>query len=128
MSMVRYMDDVVWWCPDQDQAQASLVAVEAFVAQHLGLAVKAGARIAPSRHGLCFCGFRAYPGAVYLSARRRHRYSRARRRVESAYSLGLIDSRTLQAGYASALAITAHADARGFRQAQLARVPVRIAC
>jgi RNA-directed DNA polymerase len=126
--MVRYMDDTVWWCGDRQQAEASLALATAFLSERLGLQVKPGARSARSQDGLRFCGFHIFPGAMYLSARRRHRYALARRRVESAYALGLIDAKGLQAGYASALAITAHADSRGFRREQLLRVPVRITC
>ena len=78
--------------------------------------------------GLRFCGFHTFPGVVHLSACRRHRYARARRRIESAFGLGLVDSNGLQAGYAAALAITAHADARGFLRELLRRVPSWISC
>jgi hypothetical protein len=38
------------------------------------------------------------------------------------------DAKGLQAGYAAALAITAHADVRGFLREQLRRAPSRISC
>jgi hypothetical protein len=41
-----------------------------------------------------------------------------------AYGKGLIDERSLQAGYACALAITAHADATSWRREQLRRCPL----
>ncbi len=51
------------------------------------------------------------------------KYGQARRRWETAYALGLIDARTLQQGYASASAVTAHADAAGWRRSELSRRP-----
>ncbi len=52
------------------------------------------------------------------------RYSQCRRQWEGAYAGGLIDARTLQAGYAGALAITLHTDAAAWRREQLRRVPL----
>jgi hypothetical protein len=105
--MVRYMDDVVWWCDDRQHAEASLHLATSFLANRLGLQVKPSHRIAASSDGMRFCGFHVFPQTIHLSARRRHRYARARRRI---------------------LAITAHADSRGFRRQQLRRVPTRISC
>ena len=68
-----------------------------------------------------FCGYRILPGGLLLSRRRKRRYAECRRDWESAYSKGLIDERTLQAGYASAPAIIAHADAGSWRREPLRR-------
>ncbi len=76
-----------------------------------------------SEHGLTFCGFRVFPQSLRLSPRRRRRYTSARRRWEEAHALGLIDDQTLQAGYASAFAITAHADSAGWRREEMRRRP-----
>ena len=51
------------------------------------------------------------PGRLLLSRRIKRRYAECRQDWKDAYSNGLIDARTLQAGYATAHAITAHADA-----------------
>ncbi len=121
--MVRYMDDVTWWCPDRDSAQAGLRRARAFLGDTLGLEVKASVQVQPSARGLSLCGFRVRQGSLLLSRRRRRRYAQARRRWESAWSRGHIDSDALQRGVNAALAITAHADARSWRREQLARVP-----
>ncbi len=63
-------------------------------------------------------------GRLLLSRRRKRRYAECRRDWEEAYSNGLIDSRTLQVGYAAAQAITAHADAVAWRREQLRRRPL----
>ena len=70
------------------------------------------------------CGYRILPGRLLLSRRRKRRYAECRRGWESAYAAGLIDARTLQAGYASANAITVHADAAAWRREQLRRHPL----
>ncbi len=121
--MVRYMDDIVWWCDSRQEARASLAAARDFVAQERGLELKPSAQIGRSKHGLPFLGFRVLPGALRLSLRRRRRYARTRARWEAAFLAGEIDGRGLQAGAASALAITAHADAAAWRRAELARRP-----
>jgi hypothetical protein len=119
--LVRYMDDVVWWCDSREAAKDTLAAARDFVARERGLELKPDARIGRSAQGLPFLGFRILPGTTRLSLRRRRRYAAARRRWERAFAEGRIDGRGLQAGYAAALAITAHAEAAGWRRAELGR-------
>lgn len=80
----------------------------------LHLALKP-AQIQRSARGVSFLGFRVLPWALRLSKRRRRRYTAARRRLEDAYLAGAIDVTRLQTGIDAALAIIAHADARGWR-------------
>jgi len=121
--MVRYMDDIVWWCDDAAQARSSLRRVETFIADELRLSLKAPSVIQRSERGLGFCGFRILPEQLRLSRRRQQRYMAARVAWEGAYLRGWIDARALQRGYASVRAITAHADANEWRRAELARDP-----
>lgn len=121
---VRYMDDLVWWSQSHDAARQTLAAIGDFIRTNLDLTVKATARIGQSHHGISFCGFRILPGRLLLSRRRKRRYAQARHRWEAAYQSGQIDARTLQSGYASALAITLHADAASWRRQQLSRHPL----
>lgn len=121
--MVRYMDDVVWWCDTRAAASAALEAARAFVERERRLELKPEARLGRSEQGLPFLGFRILPGTMRLSLRRRRRYAAARARWERAFSEGRAGAAALQAGYASALAITAHAEAAAFRRAELARRP-----
>lgn len=120
--MVRYMDDAIAWCRNRTEARSVLAAIEEFTAASLGLALKP-AQIQRSDRGVSFLGFRVLPGVLRLSRRRRRRYASARLRLERAYRAGLIDGNALQAGYAAALAITAHASARAFRAADLRHHP-----
>lgn len=120
-ALVRYMDDVVWWCRTKDEARATLARARAFVADALGVELKQDARVQRSARGLTFCGFRVLPGTLLLSRRRRRRYAEGRRRWERAYEAGAIDANALQAGYSSVLAITAHVDAAAWRREELRR-------
>lgn len=122
-AMVRYMDDVVWWCDTRDEAKRTLAAARAFVLRERTVELKPTAVIGLSERGLPFLGFRVLPGALRLSLRRRRRYTAARSRWETAYAAGVVDACGLQAGYSSALAITAHADATAWRVAEMARRP-----
>jgi hypothetical protein len=100
----------------------------AYVADRLALQIKEPVLLGRSRQGLCLCGYRILPDRLLLLRRRKRRYTECRSDWEMAYSNGLVDERTLQVGYAGALAITAHADAATWRRAQLRRRPLDAAC
>lgn len=122
--IVRYMDDVVWWAGSREAARGALKTVGALVRDHLLLDVKQPVQIGRSLGGVSFCGFRVLPGALLLSRRRKRRYAECRRKWERAFAAGEIDAAALQAGYSTALAITAHADAAAWRREQLRRHPL----
>lgn len=121
---VRYMDDAVWWTGDRASARAVCASGRAFLADRLGLVVKDPVRIGRSRDGLNFLGFRVFPRRLWLSRRRRRRYARLRLGAERAWLDGRLDARGLQAAFAGALALTAHADAASWRREHLRRHPV----
>ena len=121
--MVRYMDDTVWWVEDNTQARQTLDALREHLQHTRRLHIKPTAQIGRSSQGLSFLGFRIRAGTLRLLRRRRRRYAAARRRWERAFLAGDIDAHQLQAGVDAALAITAHADAVAWRQAQLRRCP-----
>lgn len=121
---VRYMDDLVWWGRDRADVRAALASARAHIEGRLRLEVKRPVLLHRSREGLSFCGFRVHPDRLLLSRRRRHRYRWHRRCWEAAWAAGRMDERGLQAGYAAALATTAHADAVGWRRAELIRRPL----
>jgi RNA-directed DNA polymerase len=122
--LVRYMDDLVWWGDDRAAVRAALAAARDFAAGRLALRIKEPVLIGRSRQGVCLCGYRILPGRLLLSRRRKRRYAECRKQWEDTYAAGCIDALTLQAGYAGALAITAHADAASWRREQLQRIPV----
>jgi hypothetical protein len=121
---VRYMDDMVWWGDDRESVRDALAAAGEHAHNRLGLEIKQLVQVGQSRHGLSFCGYRILPGRLLLSRRRKRRYAECRQQWETAYREGLIDGLGLQAGYASAFAITAHADAVTWRREQLRRSPL----
>lgn len=122
--MVRYMDDVVWWCDGCRDAVESLARVGQFLRERRRLSLKPSAQVNRSRHGVTVCGYRVLRGTIRLSRRRRRRYAAARARWERAFARARISGPVLQAGYASVLAGTLHADALAWRREQLARRPV----
>jgi len=122
--MLRYMDDSLWCCDSKAAARDSLQRAECWLLENRGLEVKQPPRIGRCRDGTLFCGYRVLPGRLLLSRRRKRRYSERRRYWERAYLRGEIGAMTLQAGYAAALGITAHADASAWRGEQLRRRPL----
>ncbi|MGO9483870.1 MAG: reverse transcriptase domain-containing protein [Rhodomicrobium sp.] len=128
--MVRYMDDTVWWGDSKEAVRSHLSAAADFLRDRLGLEIKQPVRIGRSARGISYCGFRVLPGAILLSRRRRRRYAAVRARWERAFERGQIDSCGLQAGYASALGMTAASDCIAWRREQLRRVPLgsAVAC
>jgi RNA-directed DNA polymerase len=128
--MVRYMDDTVWWADSKEAVHGHLRAAADFLRDRRGLEIKQPARIGKSVHGISYCGFRALPGAILLSRRRRRRYAEVRVRWERAFEQWRINACGLQAGYASALGMTAASDCTAWRREQLRRVPLgsAVAC
>lgn len=122
-AVTRYMDDQLVWCARAEVARTVLADVRHFVHDALGLELKRGGFVQRSCAGLSFLGFRIYPGVLKLSRRRQRRYRVARDRWERVYMAGEVDALGLQQGYASAWAMTAHADASGFRRTDLKRHP-----
>lgn len=124
--MVRYMDDLTWWGDGKDAVRDALDQTCAYAQEWLRLTIKTPPQIGRSHTGLIFCGYRLLPGRLLLSRRRKRRYAECRRRWENAYTAGRIDARALQAGYATAMAITAHADAAAWRREQLRHHPLAL--
>lgn len=122
-AQVRYMDDIIWWCPSQAQARVTLAQACAWVRTQRGLTVKPSTQINRSVHGVSFCGYRITQGQLRLSRRRQRRYRLLRQRWERAYTEGNIDALTLQRAYAAVHAITLPAESRSWRQRHLALHP-----
>ena len=122
--LVRYMDDLIWFCDDKSQARKLLDQVNVYVTENLQLELKQPVRIGRSRDGTLFCGYRILPGALLLSRRRKRRYAERRSFWEAAYTQGRINAHELQAGYAAVFGMTAHASASAWRREQLRRKPL----
>lgn len=123
LGLVRYMDDVVIWGHGTAAVERAAEAAVVYAHETLRLTIKPGWQPTSIHRGVPLCGFRVFGDRLLLSRRRQRRYRRARHRWETAYALGLIDARTLQARYASARAITAHAAAAAWRRGDLQQRP-----
>jgi len=80
---VRYMDDIVWWCPTRLDAVQSLADFGAFLRTERGLTLKERVHVGLSRAGLFYCGSRVRQGVILPSSRRMTRYRGQRRRIEA---------------------------------------------
>ena len=109
---------------DPAGVEAALGAVRRFAGDVLRLRVKQPERIGMSREGIRFCGYRVWRGRILLSRRRQVRYGLLRAAAERGWVDGALDGRGLQAAYACARGLTAHADAAAWRRAELRRRPV----
>lgn len=120
---VRYMDDVVVFCRYPFDARSILARMKEFLAERLFLQVKPSSVIQRTTHGVAFCGFRALPGSLRLSRRRRRRFTAARLRWESLRAAGQISDRDFRGGIAAAYSVVAHADADGWLRENHIRLP-----
>ncbi len=117
----RYMDDILWVCASRDAARRTVEQLAEWLDAERGLRLKPGVRINRSVHGVSYCGMRILPGTLRLGARQRRRYAAGRAAWEMAWAEGDIDTAALQQGFDALLATTLHADASGWRAAELAR-------
>jgi RNA-directed DNA polymerase len=86
---VRYMDDIVWFCPSRAAAEDSLLAFEAHLNRALHLSLKPGVVLRPSHAGLRFCGYRIRQGVVLPGSRKLQRYRACVQRLQAAERDGL---------------------------------------
>lgn len=119
---VRYMDDIVWFSPSREAAQASLAALREHLHHALHLRLKDGIVLRPSVQGLAFCGHRVRPGVVLPSARKLARYRAAAQRLHEAENQATPEP-WLQRAHDAALAALAHSRSLHFRQGVWARLP-----
>ena len=74
--LVRYMDDVIWWCDSRTRVREVLEVARCFLRDRLQLEVKPTVQLHRSSQGVRVCGYRVLPGTILMSARRRRRYAR----------------------------------------------------
>ena len=70
---VRYMDDMALW-GEKPALMAAWRAVEKFLGEHLGLALKADCHLQPVQRGMDFLGYRVRPDGSRLSRSSRRRF------------------------------------------------------
>ena len=113
---VRYMDDIVWWCPTRAAALASLEELGLFLWRERRLRLKPAAHIGRSAQGLAYCGYRIRPGVVLASSRKLSRHRAGLARLQLAQATGAATPAQAQRAYDALLAALAGAQTLGFRQ------------
>lgn len=122
-AMVRYMDDIVWWCDTRDDAAGQLAKVKCFARDKLLLSVKRNATVRKCTTGIPFCGMLIFPGAIRLGRRRRRRYATRRRYWERRWLRGRVSGTKLQSAWCAVKEIATPARAETWRANQLRIVP-----
>ena len=115
-AQVRYMDDIVWWCPTLAAAVTTLDTLRRFLWQTRKLRLKPAAHIGRSTQGLTFCGYRVRQGVVLARSRKLSRYRAGLARVQSAIDNGDASALQGQRAYDALLASLAGAQTLGFRR------------
>jgi RNA-directed DNA polymerase len=114
-AVVRYMDDIVWFCDSRTQAQASLAVLRGHLLHDLQLRLKDRVVVRPSGLGLTFCGYRVRQGVVLAGPRKLGRYRQAAKRLARAEEQG-VPQAGLQRAHDHALAALCPAASAGFRR------------
>ncbi|MCB1914699.1 MAG: hypothetical protein KDG52_03125 [Rhodocyclaceae bacterium] len=117
---VRYMDDLFWGCASRAAAEDSLAALDAHLREAKGLALKARPRIARSREGARFCGFRVRQGVILPGARKMARFRAAMMRIDALHRAGLVDEADCQRAWAVHRSALHGAASQGLRRRLLA--------
>ena len=122
-AMVRYMDDIVWWCDTKHEARQVLQQVQRYLDTERGLAVKPAIQILRSSQGISYCGFRILPAIMRMSRRRKRNFIRKRLEWEQHYRAGRITGIQLQNGVAAVYAIARGTDSLAWCRENLRRYP-----
>lgn len=113
---VRYMDDFVLWGGEKEGLKDARGKIGAFVAERLGLELKAEPYINRMRHGMDFLGLRVFPGTVRLNRRSKVRFAEKSRRYEWLLAQGRWSERTFQARMTALTAFARQADTLAWRK------------
>ncbi|MFO0874375.1 MAG: reverse transcriptase/maturase family protein [Phycisphaerales bacterium] len=113
---VRYMDDLVWWCPSRAAATETLEGLRAYLDRERKLALKPSFHLGLSRRGIAYCGFRVRPGVVLPSSRKMTGYRAALLRIEATLGTGEVTEASAQRAYDVASAALTGCQSIGFRR------------
>lgn len=83
-AVVRYMDDIVWWCDSAADARQTLALLRQQLWDRRRLRLKPNPQLGRSDAGLAFCGFRVRPGVVLPSQRKLQRFKAGAARLAQA--------------------------------------------
>jgi hypothetical protein len=90
------MDDFVLWSGEKDELKVARERIAAFVAERLGLDLKAEPYLNRTRHGMDFLGMRVFPDVVRLNRRSKERFAEKARRYGWLLAQGRWTERTYQ--------------------------------
>jgi hypothetical protein len=97
---VRYVDDfIIFGIASRDEAQAMRQQIEAFLADHLGLALSRYT-IAPVSRGLNFVGFRTWRKTRFVRRHSMHSFSRSLKRGDLQGIVSIMGNARHSASYA----------------------------
>jgi hypothetical protein len=99
------------------------MAIKTFLQDNLKLRLKDSIQLQPVRSGVNFLGFRVFPYNVLLSRSSRIRFAQKMQAYERLYEQGLWDEQTLAQHSLSLVGFTLIADAKGFRNKVLSKLP-----
>ena len=118
-AVVRYMDDILFWCHNKTDAKQLLHELKNYLVTERLLNLKDNVQINRSKYGVSYCGYRVLPTTLRLSLRKKRRYRQLRQRWEAKWQAGEIDSLKLQQAYDAVHALTLHTDSVNWRKRNL---------
>lgn len=121
---VRYMDDFVLWSDSKEALLGALGRLSEFLANGLGLRVKASWRLNRSSLGLEFLGFRVFPGHFLLNRAGKRRLANRFRACQSDHLTGRMRESDLQARLLSLFEYARRASTQGLRARMIERFGV----
>jgi RNA-directed DNA polymerase len=122
---LRYMDDTVLFSDDKAQLHAWKMAMQAFLASHLRLAMHPKKSLVfPTAVGIDFCGFRIYPTHRRLRRSSVRRFVRRFDQQRAAYRCGDISLAEITNSVQSWIAHAAHGDTWRLRRRLFSDYPI----
>ncbi|MCX7097073.1 MAG: reverse transcriptase/maturase family protein [Methylococcales bacterium] len=118
-AVVRYMDDIIWWCNDKATAIQVLKQITDYLEAQRRLQLKSSVQINRSVNGVTYCGYRILPATFKLTIRKKRRYKQLRQRWEYLWQRSKINSLKLQQAYDAVHAVTLHTDSLAWRKRNL---------
>lgn len=130
-AVVRYMDDIVWWCDSAADARQTLALLRQQLWDVRRLTLKPNPQLGRSDAGLAFCGFRVRQGVVLPSQRKLQRFKAGAARLAQAHRHGhdqgldpAVTGSPIQRALDGLQATLAHTQSLHFQQAVWARLDV----
>ena len=125
LAHLRYMDDVVLWCPSLDTARALHEYLAGFASHILALKLKPPA-IQRCDRGLALCGMRLGPRGIRLGLRRQRSWRQHWRAARERWLSGIDDDNAHQRACDMLRALAMPAEAARWQRGVIARWPLEV--